>query len=203
MLYYTASAGTREADKPRTNGGVVEAVAGHALQVLLLLALVGLIVFLQFTRSGGEIQFIVLFAIVAFAVPTAVGTGVTLAAIDFLYPQAVAADGLVDLFWLVILASLVSTVVFDLGAESLLLKLLQRFGMDMNGIKLVEAVVGGVFIAVALYVSALFLPGASVAVVAALVAGVVSAFARYFIGLYLDDNLADGDHVLDEEDLSP
>lgn len=180
----------------------MEAVAGHALQVLLLLALVGLIVFLQFTRSGGEIQFIVLFAIVAFAIPTAVGTGVTLAAIDFLYPQAVTADGLVDLFWLVILASLVSTVVFDLGAESLLLKLLQRFGMDMNGIKLVEAVVGGVFIAVALYVSALFLPGASVAVVAALVAGVVSAFARYFIGLYLEDNLADGDHVLDEEDLS-
>ena len=167
----------------------METVAEHVLQVLLLLILVCFMVFLQFTRAGTEAQFFVLFAVVGFAIPTAVGAGITLAAVDFLYPQAVVVNGFTGFLWTVILASLASTVVFDLGAEGLLLKLLQRFGMGMNGIKLVEAVVGGVFIAVALYVTALFLPGTSVSIGTALVAGVVSAFARYFIGLYLDDNV--------------
>ena len=167
----------------------MEAVAEYAVQVFVLLIILGFGIFMQVTRAGTEAQFFVLFALVGFALPTAVGAGITLAAVDFLYPQALVVGGFADFIWLVVLASLASTVVFDLGAESLLLKLLQRFGMSLNSIKLVEAVVGGVFMAAALYATAFLLPGAGVSIAAAFIAGEFSAFGRYFIGLYLDDNV--------------
>lgn len=91
-------------------------------------------------------------------------------------------------------------MVFDLGAEGLLLRLLQSLGLDMNGIRPVEAIVGSMFIAAALYVTALFLPNVGLSIGAASAAGLVAAFARYFVGLYLDDNILDNDYVFDEED---
>ncbi len=170
----------------------MEAVAEYAVQVLVLLIILGFGIFMRFTRAGTEAQFFVLFALVGFALPTALGSGITLAVVDFLYPQAVVVGGFAGFLWLVVLASLASTVVFDLGAESLLLRLLRRFGMSLNSIKLVEAVVGGVFIAAALYATAFFLPGADISIAATFIAGEVSAFARYFIGLYLEDNVSGG-----------
>lgn len=178
----------------------MEAIADYALQVLVLLLLLGFGIFMRFTRAGTEAQFFVLFAIVGFAVPTAVGSGTTLLAVDYLYPQSVVFDGFAGLLWLVVLASLVSTVVFDLGAEVLLLRFLQSLGLDMNGIRLVEAIVGSMFIAAALYVTALLLPNVGLSIGAASTAGLVAAFARYFVGLYLDDNISDNDYVFDEED---
>jgi hypothetical protein len=61
----------------------MEAIADYALQVLVLLLFLGFGIFMRFTRAGTEAQFFVLFTIVGFAVPTAVGAGVTLLAVDF------------------------------------------------------------------------------------------------------------------------
>ena len=181
----------------------METVAGYVLQVLGVLLLLGLAVnlaiLLLFNRAG----LFVLFAVVGFAVPTAAGAGATLAAVDFLYPSSVVVDGFAAFFWLVVSASLVSTAVFDLGAEGLLLRLLQRLGLGMNGIRFVEAVVSSAFVAAALSGVALLMPGAEVSAGAALVAGLVSAFTRYFVGLYLDDKVPGDPHVLDGEGRSP
>ena len=104
----------------------MEAVAGYVLQALGVLLLVGLavnlVVLLLVSREG----LFVLVAIVGFALPTAVGAGSALAAVDFLYPSAVTMDGFAGFFWLIVLASLMSTAVFDLGAEGALLRLLQH-----------------------------------------------------------------------------
>lgn len=54
--------------------------------------------------------------------------------------------------------------------------------------------------AAALSVVALLLPGVVLSAGAAIAAGVVASFARYFVGLYLDDKIPGDDHVLDEED---
>ena len=180
----------------------MEAVAEHALQVLILLLLLGFAVLMQFTRAGTEAQFFVLFAVVGFAVPTAVGTGGTLLVVSFLSPRAVVVDGFAGLLWLVVLASLISTVIFDLGAEGLLLRFLQRLGLSMNRIRLVEAIVGSFFIAAALYATALFLPNVRLSIGAAVAAGAIASFVRYFIGLYLGGNVLGDDHVFDKEDRS-
>ena len=177
----------------------MEAVAGYVLQALGVLLLVGLavnlVVLLLVSREG----LFVLVAIVGFALPTAVGAGAALAAVDFLYPSAVTVDGFADFFWLIVLASLMSTAVFDLGAEGALLRLLQRLGLDMDSIRLVEAVAGSLFVAAALSAATLLLPSVAVSAGAALVAGLVSAFARYFLGLYLDDKIVGEAQDLEEE----
>ena len=177
----------------------MEAVAGYVLQALGVLLLVGLavnlVVLLLVSREG----LFMLVAIVGFALPTAVGAGSALAAVDFLYPSAVTMDGFAGFFWLIVLASLMSTAVFDLGAEGALLRLLQRLGLDMDSIRLVEAVAGSLFVAAALSAATLLLPSVAVSAGAALVAGLVSAFARYFLGLYLDDKIVSEAQDLEEE----
>ena len=55
------------------------------------------------------------------------------------------------------------------------------------------------FVAAALSAATLLLPSVAVSAGAALVAGPVSAFARYFLGLYLDDKIVGEAQDLEEE----
>ncbi len=159
-------------------------------QVLILLLIVGSFLFFNYTKAGSELGFSALFAVVAFAFPTAIVAGVSLAAIDFLYPQAMVVDGFVDLIWVVALASLASTVVFDLGVEGLLLRVLQKLGMSMSSISIVEEIAASLFIALALFLVSTLMPGAELSVGVALVTGLICGFARYMIGLYMREDFA-------------
>lgn len=131
----------------------METIAEHALQALGVILLLGLALNLAILLLFNRVGLFVLFAVVGFAIPTAVGVGMTLAAVDFLYPQALAVDRFMDFLWLVILASLASTAVFDLGAEGLLLRVLRRLGLGMDGVRFAEAIVSSVFVASALSVA--------------------------------------------------
>ncbi len=181
----------------------METIAERALQtlgaVLLLGLLLNLAILMLFSRTG----LFVLFAAVGFAIPTAVGVGATLAAVDFLYPGAVVVDGVARMLWLSALASVASTAAFDLGAEGLVLRVLRRLGLGMDGVRFVEAIVGSFFVAAALSATALLLPGAELSAGAAMAAGAVASFVRYFVGLYLDDKILGDPHTFDEEDQGP
>lgn len=167
--------------------------------VLLLGLLLNLAILMLFSRTG----LFVLFAAVGFAIPTAVGVGATLAAVDSLYPGAVVVDGVAGMLWLSALASVASTAAFDLGAEGLLLRGLRRLGLGMDGVRFVEAIVGSFLIAAALSTIALLLPDAGLSAAGAMTAGVVASFARYFVGLYLEDKVLGDSHTFDEENQGP
>jgi hypothetical protein len=131
--------------------------------------------------------------VVAFASVAAVSAGATLLAIDFLYPEAVVVSGFVDLLWLVVPACLGSVVVFDFLLEGGLLAPLKRTGVGLPRIWAIEDFLGGLFLALALVVTARFLPGTELSPVAALAAGLISAFVRYYLGLWLSEtDLEDG-----------
>lgn len=133
-----------------------------------------------------EIGIVALFVAI-FAVATAAGSGVALLAIDFLYPETMAVTGIAGLLWLVVPASLASVLLFDLGLEGLVLRLLRRRGMEASGIELLEAIAGGLVTALSLAVTARVLPEARLSAGAALAAGLTGAFVRYYIGLCLRD----------------
>lgn len=52
---------------------------------------------------------------------------------------------------------------------------------------MIEAFLGGVFLALSLLVVARFLPDIELSAVAALAACLTSAFVRYYLGLWIDD----------------
>lgn len=137
--------------------------------------------------------------VVAFASVAAVSAGATLLAIDFLYPEAVVVSGFVDLLWLVVPASLGSVVVFDFLLEGGLLALLKRTGLGLPRIWAIEAFLGGLFLALALGVTARFLSGTELGVVAALTAGLISAFVRYYLGLWLGETGLEDGLIVDSE----
>ncbi len=131
--------------------------------------------------------------VAAFVAVTAAGSGAALLAIDFLYPGAMDVPGPSELLWLVIPASLGSVVFFDLGLEGLMLRTLQRLGLGMPGIELIEAFAGGLFTAASLVVVAHLTLDAELSTGAALAAGLISAFVRYYIGqCSLDTDLGGG-----------
>jgi hypothetical protein len=158
-----------------------------ALTVFIVLgAILSLAILLATNRAGLTVLLFVAFAAAISAV-TSAASGAALLAIGFLYPQAVAVTGLPDLLWLVIPASLSSVVLFDLCLEGPMLRILKFAGMGIAGIRIVEVFAGGVFIALALAVVAHLAPDAGLSPGAALAAGLIGAFVRYFAGLYLDD----------------
>lgn len=159
-------------------------------QAVVLLLIVGTFLFFNYTRTGTELGFFVLIAVIAFAIPTAIVAGVSLAVMDLLYPQGVAVGGFVDLLWMVVLASVVSMVVFDLGVEGLLLRALQKLGMGMNDIRVVEEIAASLFIALALFLVSALMPEAELSVGVVLVAGLICGLVRYMIGLYMREDLA-------------
>lgn len=158
----------------------------YAMKVIAILVIVfgtisaGLV--LLMTAPGLMAAFIVAFASVA-----AVGAGAALLAIDFFYPEAVVVSGFIDLLWLVVPASLVSVILFDFLLEGILLALLKRTGLDLPRIWMIEAFVGGLSLALALFVAARFLPETDLSPIAALVAGLISAFVRYYVGLWFGE----------------
>lgn len=152
-------------------------------QVLILLLLAGLLL-LNFTERGTEIQFFVLFAVVAFAMPTAIAAGASLAFIDLLFSQAVVVDGFGELVWLVVLASLISMVVFDLVVEGRLLWMLQKLGTSRGGIRVIEEIAASLFIAAALLGASLLIPAAELSVSTILTTGLICGLVRYFLGRY-------------------
>ncbi len=104
-----------------------------------------------------------------------------------------------ELFWLVVPSSVASVLLFDFLLDALMPRALRirvksdlRFGLG-------EALGRGLFIALMLISASRLVPdvaGASAG--AALAASVVSAFVRFYLGLYLDGA---GDPDLIEEDL--
>lgn len=164
----------------------MEALAQNVPQALILLLLAGFLLFLQTTKRGTEIQFFVLFAVVASAVPTAITAGASLAFIGLLFPHSVVASGFADLLWLVVLASLISMVVFDLGAEGGLLWILQKLRASPGTIRIVEEMAASLFIAAALLVASLLIPDAELSVSTALITGLICGLVRYFLGLYVN-----------------
>lgn len=133
-----------------------------------------------------EVGILALF-VAAFLLATAAGSGAALLVVDFLYPETVIVSGLAGLLLLVVLASVASVLIFDLGLEGLVLRLLRRGGMDVPGIEVLEAIGGGLVTALSLAVAARVLPEAGLSAGAALTAGLTGAFVRYYVGLYLRD----------------
>jgi hypothetical protein len=78
-------------------------------------------------------------------------------------------------------------LLFDLGIEGALLRLLQRMGIGTQGIGLLETIVGGLVAALSLAVIARLLPETRLSAGAALPAGLICAFLRYYVGLCLRD----------------
>ncbi len=135
--------------------------------------------------------------VAAFVAVTAAGSGLALLAIDFLFSEAVDVSGIVDLLWLVIPASLASVLLFDLGLEGLMLRALQRLGLGMPRIEFIEAIAGGLFTAVSLVVTARLLPDAGLSAGAALAAGLIAAFIRYYVGQWFLDTKFGGEPETD------
>ena len=169
-------------------GGLALIVAMLAMFWLCYLALV-----LPLTRVG-----IMALFVAAFVVVSAVGSGAALLAIDFLYLQAVEVSGFLGLLRLVVPASLASVLLFDLLLEGLVLRVLRRWGMGMPAIEIVEVAAGGLVTAVSLAIVARLMPDAGLSAAAALAAGLIGAFVRYFVELFLSDtNLGDTDFIED------
>jgi hypothetical protein len=167
---------------------------------MVLGATLSLATLLASNRAGFTVLFLVAFAAAISAV-TSAASGAALLAIGFLYPQAVAVPGLSGLLWLVIPASLSSVVLFDLWLEGSMLRILKFAGMSISGIRIVEVFAEGVFIALALAVVAHLAPDAGLSPGAALAAGLIAAFVRYFAGLYVEDMVFSGDtYFMDEAD---
>lgn len=167
---------------------VLEYVVGGVAIITVVLGTVGAGLALLLTPPGLMAAFVAVWTLVA-----AVGSGTTLLAVDFLFPAAVDIPGLAGLLWLVVPASLASATLFDLVLEGGVLALLKRTGLDLACIHQIEALLGGVFLGLALVVTASLLSGVGVSPVAALAAGLISAFTRYYLGMWLDGALGAGD----------
>ena len=176
---------------------LMEHVLVGSLIVFLVLAIVLNLIILLLSAPGLMALFVTTFVVLR-----AAASGGTLLALDFLYPGAVYVAGLRELLMLVGVASLASVLLFDFGLEGLLLKALQRVGLSLPRIWGVETIVEGLVTDVMLVVAARLLTrfgpellGTSevgLSVGAALAAGLISAFVRYFLGLCLSDtNLGD------------
>ncbi len=131
--------------------------------------------------------------VLTFALFSALGSGTALLATSFLFPGVVSFSSLSDLLWLVVPPSLASAILFDLVLERGLLSLLERTGLGLSRIHMTEAFVGGLFLGTALSVTAAFLTDVRVSPAAALAAGLISAFIRYYLGLWLGDRLGGSD----------
>lgn len=138
---------------------------------------------------GTGVGVIALF-VAGLTVVRAFSLGAVLLATEFLFPGTVAFSGAMGLLWLVGPASLASTVILDFGLEGLLLARLRRADLDLPRVRQIEALLGGPFLALALLVVALWLPGVELSPVAALAAGLTSAFVRYYLGLWLGETLS-------------
>lgn len=123
---------------------------------------------------------------------TVLGSGAALLAIDFLYPHAVVVSGLPGLLWLVVPASLASVVVFNLSLERVMLRALRGWGVGLPRIRLVEGMLGSLSTALALAATARLLPAVELSLVAALTAGMIGAFVRYYFGVWMDDAVLGG-----------
>ncbi len=112
-------------------------------------------------------------------------------AVDFLSPRTLDAAGLLNLIWLVVPASLLSVVLFDLTLDGPVLWLLRRMGLDELWVGVGEVVAGGLVAALMLKGSAHFVPSAAVLPASlALVAGIICSFVLYCVELLsLDTDL--------------
>ena len=73
---------------------------------------------------------------------------------------------------------------------------LRRWGMGMPAIEIVEVATGGLVTAGSLAIVARLMPDTGLSAGAALAAGLIGAFVRYFVGLFLSDtNLGDTDFI--------
>ncbi|WP_273887265.1 hypothetical protein [Rubrobacter naiadicus] len=126
--------------------------------------------------------------VTAFIATTAITSVVALLAIDFLYPQTVISAGLLDLLWLVVMASTASVLLFDFLIDGFLLWALRYLVSSKLWVGMGEAFAGGIVTALMLALCARLMPGGvELSAGAALAAAQISAFVRYYMGLYLGD----------------
>lgn len=191
----------------RTGGSLVT-LAQYDLRfvsivVIIAFSLLQIALLMSFTRVGVFALFVGAFVFV-----TAALSGAALLTIQLLYPQAVVVPRLSSLMWLVVPASLASVLLFDLLLEGLLLRVLKLGGVGLSAIWIAETVMGGLFAALSLVMVARLLTAVELAAGAALLAGFVSAFVRYYLGLWIGsvglrgDAAADLGEVMDAEELS-
>lgn len=166
---------------------VVEYVLKAIAVVVLVVGVIGSGLVLLVTTAGLMTLFVALMVAV-----TTLSVGTALLAIDFLYPQAVVVSGFSGLLWLVVPASLASVVIFDLALEGVVLRVVRRWGLGMPRIRPVEGVLGGAATALALVVTARFVPDAELSPGAALLAGLIGAFVRYYLATWIDDTALGG-----------
>ena len=180
---------------PPEEAGETMTLLEYAMRVVAVIVIVfvtvssGLVLLL--TAPGLMVAFVVVFTSIA-----ALGAGGTLLATAFLFPETVAVPGFVDLLWLVVPACLASVVVFDFfkGIPALL----ERTGLPL--ISMIETILRGLFVALALLAAARFLPGTALSPFAALAAGGISAFVRYYVELwFVEVGPGDEAEALDEE----
>ena len=160
-----------------------------------LKAIAGLIVLLTLLQLallliGTSVGILALFT-AGFTIVRASSSGAVLLAADFLSPWMPDAAGLLNLLWLVVPASLLSVVLFDLTLDGPVLWLLRRIGLDELWVGIGEVVAGGLVAALMLEGSAHFVPNAAVLPASlALIAGMTCSFVLYCVELLsLDTDL--------------
>ena len=148
----------------------------------ILWSLLNFVTIMVSTRPGLAVFFLGFLVAI-----TAIGSGTTLLAVSFLFPGAVSFSGYMDPLWQVGSASLGSVILIDILLEGPLLAFLKRMGLELPRIWMIEAVLSGVSLGLALIVAARFVPDAELSPVAALAAGLISAFVRYYLGLWIGE----------------
>lgn len=160
---------------------LVEYILQALAAVLIVFGLFNITLVLLLSEAG----ILVLFAVASVAVRAAV-SAVTLVAAGFLFPGALDVVGLKDLLSLVILASLGNCLLFGmLGLEVIMVRTLRRMGSGKPWAETGAAVAEGLVAALVLAATARLLPDVGLSAGAALVAGLISAFFHYYVGLYI------------------
>lgn len=169
------------------------------LQVAGVVAIALMIISIALSLMLSEVRWMILFA-AAFALSIAIPSSAALLAANLLFPESVTSAGWPEVLWLIIPASLASVILFDFLLDEIVPRPLReriqsdpRFGIG-------EATGRGIFVALMLILASRLVPDAAgVSAGAALAAGMVAAFVRYYLGLYLDDS---GDAGLLEEEFA-
>lgn len=162
--------------------------------LVILWSLLNFVTIMASTRFG-----LAVFFLGSLVATTAVGSGTTLLAVSFLFPGAVSFSGYMDLLWQVGPASLGSVILIDILLEGPLLAFLKRMGLELPRIRMIEAVLSGASLGLALIVAARFVPDAELSPFAALAAGLISAFVRYYLGLWIGEMDLEDKLVADPE----
>lgn len=169
-------------------GGNLFVAAGLFLKACLIGLAVLWMPFLLVGLATSAVGLTAIFVAV-FTLVIAVPATATFLAANFLFPEAVSFPTWTNLLWLVVPASFASVILFDFLLEEVMPRSLRGRIQSEPLLKLAEAVARGFFVALMLVAASRFVPDAAgVSFGAALAAGMVAAFVRFYLGMYLDDS---------------